>query len=166
MLAISPFWASPDFAGGLQVPLGGKEISMSDSNGEYPTVIGPDAVFKGELKFDKGVRLLGQFDGEIATKGNLLVAEGAQLQGEVTAGSVRVDGVMKGNLSATGKVHLTASARLEGDLKTTRLEVADGATFTGHLTVGPQNGKAGVTPAPTSAPRTEDKAKPAPAAKK
>ena len=35
------------------------------------------------------------------------------------------------------------TARLEGDLRTARLEVADGAVFTGHVAVGPQTSKAG-----------------------
>ena len=114
---------------------------MADANGEYPTVIGPDASVKGEVKFEKGLRLLGQFDGEIASKGNLLVAEGARLTGEVKAGSVRIDGTMSGNLEVTGKVHLTASAKLEGDLRTARLEVADGATFVGRVAVGTDKDK-------------------------
>ena len=133
---------------------------MSDSNGEYPTVIGPDAVIKGELKFDKGVRLLGKFDGEVETKGNLLVAEGATLAGEVKAGSVRIDGTVSGNLEASGKVHLTASAKLEGDLRTTRLEVADGATFVGRVTVGPQNAKAPAKVSGSEANRAPDNEKP------
>lgn len=129
---------------------------MAETNGEYPTVIGPDAVIKGELRFEKGLRLLGKFDGQIESKGNLLVAEGAALSGEVKAGSVRLDGNMKGNLEASGKVQLSASAKLEGDLKTARLEVADGATFVGHVMVGPQNGKA-----PASAPTQQADNKPA-----
>jgi cytoskeletal protein CcmA (bactofilin family) len=121
---------------------------MAEQNGEYPTIIGQDAIIKGELRFEKGVRLLGQFDGEIETKGNLLIAEGARLSGEVKAGNVRLDGSMAGNLEASGKVQLSASAKLEGDLRTARLEVADGATFVGRVAVGPQqNGKA-----PASAP--------------
>ncbi|MCB9849291.1 MAG: polymer-forming cytoskeletal protein [Phycisphaerales bacterium] len=118
---------------------------MADSqsiNGEFPTIIGADAVIKGELSFEKGVRLLGKFDGEITTKGNLVVADGAVLSGEVKAGSVQIDGQMSGNLEATGKVKLAASAKLEGDLRTARLEVADGATFIGKCSVGPNNGKA------------------------
>ena len=78
------------------------------ANGEYPTVIGADAVIKGELKFEKGVRLLGNFDGQIESAGNLLVADGATLSGDVKAGSVQIDGVMQGNLEATGKVKLAA----------------------------------------------------------
>jgi cytoskeletal protein CcmA (bactofilin family) len=112
------------------------------SNSEFPTVIGADAVIKGELSFEKGVRLLGKFDGEISTKGTLMVASGAALSGEVKAGNVQIDGEMSGNLEATGKVKLAASAKLEGDLRTARLEVADGATFIGKCSVGPNNGRA------------------------
>lgn len=114
-----------------------KEGAMgSNANGEFTTVIGPDAVFKGELKFEKGVRHLGTFEGQIETKGHLLIAEGAHLTGEVIAGNIDVEGTVKGNLTSTGKVCLTSSARLEGDLHTARLEVADGAVFVGRCVVG------------------------------
>ncbi len=113
----------------------------ANSDQEFTTVIGPDAVFKGELKFEKSVRHLGKFDGQIDTKGHLLIAEGARLAGEVSAASIDVEGDVKGNLNATGKVSLTGTARLEGDLHTSRLEVADGAVFVGRCVVG-ANGNA------------------------
>lgn len=111
---------------------------MSERNfgNDYPTTIGADASFKGELKFDQSVRLLGRFEGSIETKGNLFVAEGASLEGEVKAGDITVDGNIKGNLNASGKVCLSASSNLEGDLNVSRLEVADGAVFIGRCVVG------------------------------
>ena len=114
---------------------------MNERNigGDFPTTIGADATFKGELKFDQSVRLLGRFEGAIETKGNLLVADGASLEGEVKAGDITVDGCIKGNLSATGKVSLNASSNLEGDLEVARLEVADGAVFVGRCVVGSGN---------------------------
>lgn len=117
---------------------------MSDSNSEFPTTIGPDAVFKGQLHFEKGVRLLGKFEGEIDSPGQLVIAEGATLNGDVKAGTIRVDGNVKGNLSAQTKVQLTASARLEGDVQAQRLEVAEGAVMIGRCVVG-VNGKDGAT---------------------
>ncbi len=112
---------------------------MAESNGDYTTVIGPDARFKGELEFEKGVRLLGRLEGQVVAKGDLLIAEGATLQGEVKANNIRVEGRVAGNLTASGKIHLSDSANLEGDLHTARLEVADGATFVGHCVVGPNS---------------------------
>lgn len=109
---------------------------MADSTNEFPTTLGADAVFKGQLQFEKGVKLLGKFEGEISSEGQLLVAEGATLTGDVKAGSVRVDGQVKGNLHAKTKVQLSASARLEGDVQTQRLEVAEGAVLVGRCVVG------------------------------
>ena len=111
---------------------------MPESDGQYETVIGPDASFHGELEFEKGVRVLGRFEGKITSKGNLHVAEGGIMKADVQAGNVQIEGEIKGNLAATGKVLLKATARLEGDLRTARLEVAEGAVFVGNCVVGPQ----------------------------
>ena len=126
---------------------------MADTNadGEFPTTIGADARFKGELEFDKGVRLLGKFEGSISSKGRLHVASGAKLNAEVKAGDIQVEGEVRGNLHASGKVHLKSTAKLEGDLRTARLEVAEGAVFVGKCVVGPQEGVKGqmaASPAP------------------
>ncbi|MHC4063022.1 MAG: bactofilin family protein [Planctomycetota bacterium] len=115
---------------------------MGGTNGDHSTVIGPDAHFKGELAFEKGASLLGSFEGQVVTKGDFVVAEGAKLQGEVQAGSIRLDGEVHGNLQASDKIHLSASAKLQGDLHTKRLEVVDGAVFVGRCVVGP-NGSGG-----------------------
>ena len=123
---------------------------MADSNNDYPTVLGADAVFKGQLQFEKGVRLLGKFDGEINSGGQLLIADGAALTGDVKAGSIRVDGNVKGNLNAGEKVQLTASAKVEGDLQASRLEVAEGAVLVGRCMVG-VNGQV-KPPGPAKAP--------------
>lgn len=109
---------------------------MADSNGEFPTIIGADAKFKGELSFEKGVRIEGAFDGRIESKGSLIVAEGAKVTADINAANVRLEGECKGNVVVTEKLQLMSTAKLEGDLKTTRLEIADGAIFIGNVTVG------------------------------
>jgi cytoskeletal protein CcmA (bactofilin family) len=135
---------------------------MAESSGDFATVIGADARFKGQLEYEKGVRLLGRLEGQVTTKGDLLVAEGATLEGEVDAGNVRVDGDVRGNLKASGKIHLSASAKLQGDLHTARLEVADGAVFVGHCVVGPNGSPKG---SPQPAHRSAPEEAPAPRAK-
>lgn len=109
---------------------------MATDNEDYTTIIGPDAVFKGELQFEKSVQLLGRMEGAILSGGNLAIGEGAKLLGDAKAGTIRVEGEVKGNLTASNKVHLSASAKLEGDLETARLEVAEGAVLVGRCTIG------------------------------
>ena len=114
---------------------------MADLKGDFPTTLGADAVFTGKLTFEKGVRLLGKFDGEIHSEGHLLVANGAMLTGDVKAGAVHVEGNVKGNLSAKLKIHLASSARVEGDVQAAKLEVAEGAVLVGRCVIG-TNGQA------------------------
>ena len=110
---------------------------MADVNGEFPTVIGADAKFKGELSFEKGVRIEGSFNGHIKSKGTLHIAEGAHVDAQaIEAANVKVEGECRGNLFVSEKLHLMATAKMEGDLRTTRLEIADGAIFQGNVMVG------------------------------
>ena len=115
---------------------------MADIAGqEFPTVIGPDASFKGELSFEKGLRLQGKFEGKITSTGKLHIAREAKIQADVEAGAIIVEGEVKGNLSASDRIELKASARYEGDLHASKLVVDEGAVFNGHVTVGPDTAK-------------------------
>ncbi len=108
------------------------------ANQDYPTILGPDASFKGELTFEKGLRLQGKFEGKITTSGRLHVSKEAKMQADVEAGSIIVEGEVHGNLSASDRVELKQSARYEGDLTASKLVVDEGAVFRGHVTVGPE----------------------------
>jgi cytoskeletal protein CcmA (bactofilin family) len=109
---------------------------------EFPTVIGSDAVFKGELSFEKGVRVDGRVEGKISTTGHLAISQGGHLQADVDAGSIIVEGEVKGNLAAGDRVELRKSARLKGDITASKLLVAEGAAFVGHCSIGPEAQKA------------------------
>jgi cytoskeletal protein CcmA (bactofilin family) len=113
---------------------------------EFPTVIGADAVFKGELAFEKGVRIDGRLEGKVATKGFIAVSQGGHLQADVDAGSVIIEGEVKGNVTAADRIELRKSARLKGDVTASKLLVAEGAAFIGHCHIGPDAQKAPVAP--------------------
>jgi cytoskeletal protein CcmA (bactofilin family) len=120
---------------------------MADNSGtEFPTIIGPDASFKGELTFDKGLRLQGKFEGKINSGGRLHVAREARMQADVDAAQIIVEGEVRGNLSASDRVELKASARCEGDLRASKLVVDEGAVYSGNVTVGPDAVKGGPRP--------------------
>jgi cytoskeletal protein CcmA (bactofilin family) len=106
-------------------------------NNDFPTILGPDASFKGDLTYDKGMRLQGKFEGNIMTPGRLHVTKEAKMQADVDAGAIAIEGDVKGKLSASDRVELKNSARYEGDLVASKLVVDEGAVLNGHVTVGP-----------------------------
>jgi cytoskeletal protein CcmA (bactofilin family) len=111
---------------------------MAESGGnDFPTILGPDANFKGELSYEKGMRLQGKFEGIISTAGRLHVTKEAKMQADVDAAQISVEGDVRGKLSASDRVELKQSARYEGDLTASKLVVDEGAVLNGHVTVGP-----------------------------
>ncbi len=120
---------------------------MADSSPQdFPTVIGPDANFKGELSFEKGMRIHGRLEGKVNTAGRVHVAKEAKVQADIEAGSLLVEGEIHGNLAASDRIELKNSARYEGDLRANKLIVEEGAVFSGHVSVGPDAVKSGGTP--------------------
>ena len=137
---------------------------MADNGpGEFPTILGPDAVFKGELSFEKGMRVQGRVEGKINTSGRLHIAKEAKVAADVDAGAIIVEGDVKGNLTASDRIELKNSARYEGDLACAKLTVDEGATFSGHVHVGPEAVKGGPRPVSAQAPRPMGAPSPAPA---
>ena len=117
-------------------------------NQEFPTILGPDANFKGELSFEKGMRLMGKFEGKVSTPGRIHIAKEAKMNADVDAGGIVVEGEVNGNLSANDRIELKNSARYEGDLRASKLVVDEGAIFSGHVSVGPDAAKNGAPSRP------------------
>jgi len=85
--------------------------------------------FKGELSFDGTIKG-GHISGSV-----LNVGEHATVEGKVT-----ISGAVKGNATVAQRCHLRASARLNGDLNTSRLIMEEGATFIGMSNITPRGG--------------------------
>lgn len=125
---------------------------MAEGQGqEFPTVLGPDASFKGEMSFEKGMRLMGRFEGKVNTPGRLHIAREAKMSADVEAGAIVVEGEVQGNLSANDRIELKQTARYEGDLRASKLVVDEGAVFNGHVSVGPDGQAKRPTPGPQQA---------------
>ena len=121
----------------------------------HTTIIAADAQFKGEISFEGNCRILGRLEGSITTPGELHIAEGAVAKAEVDAGRVIVDGTVDGNITAKDTVELTAKAVITGDIVATKLSVAEGATITGHLSIGAK-GAAAAADTPPAAPAGDE----------
>jgi cytoskeletal protein CcmA (bactofilin family) len=107
------------------------------NNNDCATVIGNDVVIKGEITVEKGLRVDGQIEGAVTTKGKVHVGKTGTLTAEINGGAVVIEGKVKGNVSASDRVTLEATSNVSGDLTATKLVVHEGASFTGKVNVGP-----------------------------
>lgn len=100
------------------------------------TIIGPDTFIKGEMTFGSGAKILGKFEGRIITQGRVEIGEGAECKATIEAGTIIVDGLVEGDIIAHERLELNAGAVIKGDLAAAKLVAAEGATITGHCSVG------------------------------
>jgi cytoskeletal protein CcmA (bactofilin family) len=113
-----------------------KTRSDHQADGESFTVLGRDVTFKGIVHFESTVRLDSCFEGEIHTKGVLVVGEHGMIRGTITTGTLISSGKIRGNVKATDKVQLLKSAILIGNVDTPSFSMEEGAYFKGEADMG------------------------------
>ncbi|MEJ0006583.1 MAG: polymer-forming cytoskeletal protein [Steroidobacteraceae bacterium] len=100
-------------------------------------LIGASARVHGDVDFAGGLHIEGHVFGGVCAYGSgestVSVAESGIVEGGVVATHVVVNGVVRGNVQATGKVELGPSARVVGNIQYGMIESASGAQITGTL---------------------------------
>lgn len=128
--------------------------------GPSRNVLSSDVEIKGTVKFTNDLVVDGRIEGEIQSEGNLTVGENARLKAEIKTGTVVVYGKVHGNIIASERVELKATAEVVGDIKAKTLSIEPGAIFVGKSNVGTPS-----TPAAAAKPAQAATAAPAAAAK-
>ncbi len=78
---------------------------------------------------------MGGFDGEFNLRGRVKIAQPAKIKGEVRADVISVNGNVQGKLAAQQRLHLDQTARIEGQISTPKLSIAEGASFNGEISM-------------------------------
>ena len=100
-------------------------------------LIGRSARVHGDVDFSGGLHIDGHVFGGVCAYGDgesiVSVSETGIVEGGIVASHVVVNGVVRGNVQATGKVALGSRARVIGNVQYGVIESAAGAEITGTL---------------------------------
>lgn len=107
------------------------------------TLIGLGTHFQGVISSQGAIRVDGTFTGEIKCQGDLLIGDNGVLEANIEARNVMVAGEIKGNLLAKGKVEITSTGKVMGDIKVKNLIIDEGAIFKGSCLMDTSQGKTG-----------------------
>jgi cytoskeletal protein CcmA (bactofilin family) len=98
--------------------------------------IGKSVIIKGELSGSEDLYLDGEVEGSIDLRNqSLIVGPNSRVRANVFAKEVAIHGKVDGNVTATSKVELKKSAVLNGDIRTQRIVIEDGAFFKGSIDI-------------------------------
>ena len=96
------------------------------------SIIGRDSSIRGDMKVSGSMSIFGDLDGNLEASGNVIVGENARVNGSITAKSITVSGLVKGNINAVEMVRLLSSSVVIGDIQTHRLQADEKVIIHGH----------------------------------
>ena len=99
------------------------------------TIIGPDATLHGDIHSRSALRVNGEVFGSIENEGDVFVAKGSVVRGDVKGERVTVAGVVEGNIVAKDTLEITAEVKVTGDIFGEILSIQEGAIFRGRVNV-------------------------------
>ncbi|MBN2536402.1 MAG: polymer-forming cytoskeletal protein [Spirochaetales bacterium] len=99
------------------------------------STIGEESFFEGRYAIKGNLRIDGKFEGESLLVEQLMVGAMGRVKTDIFATSVVVEGIVIGNIQASRRILLLATARVLGDLKTPELIIQDGVVLEGKCTI-------------------------------
>ena len=124
-------------------PIHPAEVGMKNGSGSEVTVVGQGARLEGTVVSAGSLRIDGQVKGKISAEGDVMLSANSHVEAEIQAQNVTVAGRFKGNVVVAGRAELARGGRVDGNITSKTLVVAEGAVFTGQSIMDQQGGQAG-----------------------
>ncbi len=112
-------------------PLRERMPSAPKPAGEPPTVIGKDALIKGELSSKNDMMIEGRVEGTVRGAQRVVIGETGNVHADISATVVSIRGEVHGDCRASDKIEITETGKMFGNISAKTIRVAAGATFRG-----------------------------------
>jgi cytoskeletal protein CcmA (bactofilin family) len=98
------------------------------------TYLSSTSEFQGNLNVEGNLRVDGIIHGNVEVRGDMEISQTGLVEGpELRAVNIVVHGVVKARVVAEGRLTLSRTARLEGDVSANSLDIEAGAYYVGHI---------------------------------
>jgi cytoskeletal protein CcmA (bactofilin family) len=98
--------------------------------------IGKSITIRGDLSGEEDLVLDGRIEGRVELpEHHLTIGPNGQVEAELSAKEVTIDGHVTGNVTATDRLEIRESGRLEGDVVAPRLLIQEGAELNGKVSM-------------------------------
>jgi cytoskeletal protein CcmA (bactofilin family) len=102
-------------------------------NGDAQSVnmLGAGTTIKGDIQSNGDFRIDGTLIGSISSKGKIVVGQTGNVDGEVNCKNADISGQVKAQITVTDLLTLKATAKISGEITTSKLSIEPGARFSG-----------------------------------
>ena len=95
--------------------------------------IAKGTVIRGDVTTEGVLRIDGTLIGSIDSKGKVVVGPTGKVEGEVTCQSANISGEMRVTLRVEGLLDLRSTGKIYGDMQIGKLNIEEGAIFSGKV---------------------------------
>jgi len=97
--------------------------------------IGVGTEITGDVTTNSDIRFDGVLNGNLKTKGKVVIGETGAVKGEIVCKNSVLEGKVEGKISVAELLTLKATSNLKGDIITRRLAIEPGAKFSGNCSM-------------------------------
>ncbi|MBA7619196.1 hypothetical protein ES703_26532 [subsurface metagenome] len=124
---------------------GEREISGKEEESRtLLTIVGNKARIEGKLDVSQSIEIGCEVVGEVIVDGQMVIQKEGVVSADVTTIDARIIGKFEGNMKGSGKVEITETGVVDGNIKTDSLIINEGGVFSGkvtRITQGEEKGK-------------------------
>ena len=113
------------------------QAQLMGSAGVVNSIIGEGTRFSGEFDLEGLLRIDGDFQGGVRTKGRVLVGRNGRAECTIDAATVVIGGAFRGEIRASDRVVVLSTGLVLGSIETPRLVMEEGVLFNGTCSVEP-----------------------------
>ena len=113
-----------------------KDKQFGSSESEEITIVSRGVKIEGKVTSTGNIRIDGEIQGDIFSKGNITIGEDAKVNGQINANFITIGGKVSGIVRAKDKIILDSKSYLKGDIITKNLVIEEGAKFDGNCKTG------------------------------
>ena len=99
------------------------------------SIIASDMAVIGDLETEGVVRIEGRVKGNVKVGSQILVSQGATIEGDLHTQEAVIAGTVTGAIHASDRVELQATAVVAGDIYTGRIAIVEGAKVAGEVKI-------------------------------
>lgn len=112
------------------------DSGMTTSNSSAINTLVEGSTTDGTITTKSDLRIDGTVTGHINCGGKLIIGGNGKVEGEVTCQNAVIEGHFKGELKVHEVLDVRETANVQGEIKTAKLLVQNGATFNGNCDMG------------------------------
>lgn len=113
-----------------------KKMKNQELESKLPNMIGPGTKIIGDINTNGDIRIDGQIEGNINSKGKVVIGTNGNVKGEIHCTNAEISGLLTGKVSATELLCLKANSKFNGEIVAGKLSIEPGAMFTGTCSMG------------------------------